>query len=59
MFHEKGSTKEIEIADGALTLMCTCNPLELNTVERELVFALVDMMNKFEKDRPKKPPLGL
>ena len=51
MFHEKGSTKEIEIADGALTLMCTCNPLELNIQERELVFALVDLIDIFKADR--------
>ena len=34
--------------------MSTFNPLELNTLERELVFALVDRINKFEKDRPGK-----
>ena len=52
MFHKKGYMKEIEIAGGTLTIISTFNPLELNTVERELVFALVDMVNKFKKDRP-------
>ena len=54
MFNDKGYMKDIEIAGGTLSLMGTFNPLELNTVERELVFALVDMINKFEKDRPEK-----
>ena len=57
MFHDKGSMKEIEIANGVLTLVCTFNLLELSTQERELVFTLVDMINKFEKDRTKKPML--
>ena len=54
MFHDKGSMKEIEIANGVLTLVCTFNLLELSTQERELVFTLVDMINKFEKDRSEK-----
>ena len=54
MFHEKGSMKEIEIAHGMLTLVCTFNPLELNIQERELVFTLVDLINKFETDRNQK-----
>ena len=55
MFHVKGYMKEIEIAGGTLTLLGTFNPLELNTLERELVFALVDRINKFETDRTDKP----
>ena len=54
MFYDKGSMKEIEIANGLLTLMCTFNLLELNIKERELVFTLVDLVNKFETDRTKK-----
>ena len=51
MFNEKGNMKEIAISDGLLTLMCTCNPLELNIQERDLVFALVDLIDKFKADR--------
>ena len=54
MFHQKGSMKEVEIAGGTLTLMATFNALELNSQERVLVFALVDLINKFETDRTKK-----
>ena len=57
MFHEKGSMKEIEIADGMLTIISTFNPLELNAQERELVFTLVDLINKYETDRTQKSPL--
>ena len=55
MFHTKGHMKEIEIADGLLTIVSTFNPMELNMQERELVFSLVDMLTKFEKDRTGKP----
>ena len=58
MFHNKGYMKEIEIADGMLTIVCTCNPLEINGNERELMFTLVDMINKFEKDRTENSTQG-
>ena len=43
----RGYMKEIQIADGTLTIEGTFNVLKLDTKERELVFALVDMIDAF------------
>ena len=50
MFNEsKGHMKEIAIGNGTLMIVATFNPLELDQQERELVFALVDRINDFER----------
>ena len=46
---EKGHMKEIEIGSGTLMLVGTFNLMELELEERELVFALVDKINDFER----------
>ena len=49
MFGQKGHMKEIEIGGGTLALVLTLNPLELDELERELVYALVDRIKQFEQ----------
>ena len=50
MFHQRGHLKETSIADGTVSIMLTCNPLELSLDERELVYSLVDRLVDFEKN---------
>ena len=50
MFHQRGYVKETSMADGTVSIMLTCNPLELSPAERELVYALVDRLVDFEKN---------
>ena len=45
---QKGHMKELQIADGTLTLSATFNPMELDHKERELFFSMVDIMREFE-----------
>ena len=56
MFHQRGYLKETSIADGTVSITLTCNPLELSTAERELVYALVDRLVAFEKTHADRAP---